>query len=164
MADVEPIEDKIINEPSKKVERVVADKLPEPKGRLHEFTDIELVLVVLVSVIIGMIIAALIRKVLDERNSRYEGPPPFIPFYPPPPYMRMHHREQRREVVPTDDNFEEELRRKAALERTPGSYLKHGIYLDDDGEAVFDPDFNAYEMYQVFRDARGKISDAVRLE
>lgn len=156
----ETFEDKIINEPTK-VNRVVADKLPESKP--HQFTDIELLLVVLVAVIIGMIIAALIRKVLDERNSRYDGAHHIPWFYPPPPYMRMHSREQRREVVPYDDS-EERLSRKAALERTPGSYLKHGVYFDDEGEAVYDPDFSVYETWQVMRDARGRITDAVRME
>lgn len=163
--DEQPIEEKIIEEPARKVERVVADRSKiEPKAGLHEFTDIELVLVVLVAVIIGMIIAALIRKVLDDRygNRREQIPAPW--FYPPPPYMRVHRPEQRREVVPADDNFEERLERKAILERTPGSYLKHGVYLDEDGEAVYDPDFSVYETWQVMRDARGRITDAVRLE
>jgi hypothetical protein len=156
------IEDQVINEEKRtttRTEKVVEHTVD---SKAHQFTDVELVLVVLVALVAGMIIAALIKKLLDGRRESpgpwpYPPMPPFAYHLPPPGHRRTH---TRMAAMPS----EEEFQKQAAIERTPPSFLKHGIYLDSDGEAVYDPDFSVYETWQVMRDARHRIIDAVRLE
>jgi len=126
----------------------------EHEGR----SDWEILLLVVLAFLVGLVVAILIPWIRERLNPPEE--PYYLPYHhfiPPPPHVP-----ETRVIHPPHPNRKSDSISPEMIARTPESLQRHGVFLDEDGEAIL-AGHAIYETWTVIRDANGKIVDASRV-
>lgn len=125
-------------------------------------TQLEFYLAIVLALVVGFLIGYFIYKYLKERDEpdySYHQEPyfyyPYIPFQPreePKIIAHPSERKPRRSAIDIE-----------AIRRTPEALRRHGIILDEQGEACLTGD-TMYETWKIIRNDEGKIIDALKAE
>jgi hypothetical protein len=152
-----------VHEIKKKVEvtEKVIETTPSPQQG-HRFSNVEILILCLLALVVGFLLALVIPRLLDRLRERemneFELPGPgapeagyyHLPYIPPPPLQPRRPRKPHADIDPQ------------MIARTPPELRRHGIYLDELGEAVLTGP-TIYETWNIERDEQGNIIDAHRV-
>jgi hypothetical protein len=152
-------------ETKKKVVEIVEEKNFVAEARKHGLSDLEIVLALLIVLIAGVILGYYaipkIKELLRRDNEREDE----AFWFPDAPYDAISHdmlQPNTGPLLPSPEVHRRHLIDPAAIARTPDSLLRHGITLDEKGEACLDEP-TVYETWTIIRDPHtGKVVDGFK--